>query len=396
MMRGKRTFGLFRMKRSRLDWALTGMAVCAVACAMLWPHARDAGAILAAQDDPAALSDARINSALRNDDAAVTRNNMARNIEAALAANDTDLANSFVDLARDKNIAVTDELSGRVRDAVAEANSTSHFAKGFASGLVTGNADDVASMSGTVAGDLFVFGDIRDVVREGKHLAMGEQTDRLVLGLAAAGLAITAATYVSVGGAAPVRAGLTLVKDARKVGRLGEGLTLWAGRSARDLVDTPMLENAVESASVLRPGESVRAIKAAFRPEQATGLVRLAKDVGRVGEKAGTRGALDALAVAEGPKDVARAARLAESKGGQTRAILKILGRGALLLAAGAFDLTLWLFGALLALFGLVASIKATTERMTQSWLDRKKRRRLQKQMAAALQPALAPTIAHG
>jgi hypothetical protein len=370
------------MKRSRLDWALTGLAVSAVACAVAWPRAREAGAILAAQDDPAALSDAQINSALRNNQSPV-----AENIEAALAANDADLANSFIDLARAKNIPVTDELSGRVRDAVAEAGSTSHFAKGFASGFVTGNADDVASMSGTVAGDLFVFGDIRDVLREGKHLAMGEDTDRLVLGLAAAGLAVTAATYVSVGGAAPVRAGLTLVKDARKVGRLGEGLTLWAGRSARDLVDTPVLENAVESASVLRPGDSVRAIKAAFRPEQAAGLVRLAKDVGRVGEKAGARGALDTLKLAEGPEDVARAARLAESKGGQTRAILKMLGRGALLLAAGAFDLTLWVFGALMALFGFLASIKATTERMTQSWLDRKKRRRLQRQMAKASQP---------
>jgi hypothetical protein len=384
------------MKRLKLDWALTGVAVCAVACALAWPRARDAGAILAAQDDPTALSDARINSALRNDDAAVTRNMVARNIEAALAASDTDLASSFVDLARDKNIAVSDELAARVRDAVTEANSTSHLAKSFASGLITGTVNDGASMTGTVAGDLFVFGDIRDVVREGKHLATGEETDRLVLGLAAAGLAVTAATYVSVGGAAPVRAGLTLVKDARKVGRLGEGLTLWAGRSARDVVDTPMLENAIESASVLRPSESVRAIKAAFRPEQAGGLVRLAKDVGRVGEKAGTRGALDALAVAEGPKDVARAARLAESKGSQTRAILKMLGRGALLLAAGAFDLTLWLFGALLALFGLLSSIKATTERMTQSWLDRKKRRRLQKQMAAAAQPALVSAAAHG
>jgi hypothetical protein len=144
----------------------------------------------------------------------------------------------------------------------------------------------------------------------------------------------------------------------------------------------------VESASVLRPGDSVRAIKAAFRPEQAAGLVRLAKDVGRVGEKAGTRGALDTLKLAEGPQDVARAARLAESKGGQTRAILKMLGRGALLLAAGAFDLTLWVFGALVALFGFVTSIKATTERMTQSWLDRRKRRRLRQQMAAS-QPAL-------
>src|SRR5206468_10368614 len=140
----------------------------------------------------------------------------------------------------------------RVSDAVVAENSSRHCAERFATGLVTGSADDIASLSGTVAGDLFVFGDIRDVLREGKHLAMGEDTDRLVLGLAAAGLAVTAATYVTVGGVAPVRAGLTLVKDARKVGRLGEGLTQWAGRSARQIVDAPMLKNAVASGSVLR------------------------------------------------------------------------------------------------------------------------------------------------
>src|ERR1700676_5809340 len=122
-----------------------------------------------------------------------------------------------------------DKLWRRGSAAATEANSSSHFARRFASGLVTGNADDAASLSGTVAGDLFVFGDIRDVVREGKHLAMGEDTDRLVLGLATAGLVVTAATYISIGGVAPVRAGLTMVKDARKVGRLGEGLTEWAG-----------------------------------------------------------------------------------------------------------------------------------------------------------------------
>jgi hypothetical protein len=377
------------MKHLGLKLAVIGVAFSAAAGAALWPHARESAAILVAQDDPGQLSDLQINSALRNNQSLV-----ADHIERALAAGDADLAASFVELAKEKNILVSDELLEQVRDAVTEANSASHFAKGFATGLVTGNADDVASMSGTVAGDLFVFGDIRDVVREGKHLATGEQVDRLVLGLAAAGLAVTAATYVSIGGAAPVRAGLTLVKDARKVGRLGEGLTLWAGRSARDLVDTPLLENAVEQASVLRPGQSIDAIKAAFHPEQAAGLVRLGKDVGRVGEKAGVRGALDTLSIAEGPKDVARAARLAESKGSQTRAILKILGRGALLLAAGAFDLTLWVFGALLALFGLLSSIKATTERLTLSWLHHKKARRLQKQMAAALQPALASAAA--
>ena len=364
------------MKRRRVGLALVGVALSAAVFSALWPHARDAGELFARQNDPAALSDLQIESALRNDQAIVSEN-----VEAALARGDADLANSFVALAREKNVAMTDDAQRRVADAVADENSSSHFAKRFATGLVTGNADDVASLSGTVAGDLFVIGDVRDVVRETKNLAMGEETDRLVLGLATAGLAVTAATYVTVGGMGPVRAGLTVVKDARKVGRLGEGLAQWAGRSAREIVDAPLLEQAVASSSVRRPIDSANAIRAAFRAEKAGALVRLAKDVGRITEKAGTRGAMDTLKIAEGPKDVARAARLAEQKGGQTRAIIKILGRGSLLLATGAFQLAMWLFWALLALFGVLSSIKSTTERATQAWLDRKKARRLRRQL---------------
>ena len=370
------------MKRLRIGLGLSGVVLCALTCALVWTHARDAAVILAAQDDPAELSDLAVDSLVRNDPAVI-----ADNIEAALAANDADLAGSFVELAMAKDIRLSDELTRRVADAIAEQNSSSHFARSFAAGLVTGNTEDVASLSGTVAGDLFVFGDIRDVVREGKHLVMGEDTDRLILGLAAAGLAVTAATYVSLGAIAPARAGLTLVKDARKVGRLGERLTEWAGRSAREVVDAPMLQNAVATGSVLRPGQTIGAIRAAFRTEKAGALFRAAKDVGRVGEKAGIRAAQDTLRVAENPKDLARAARLAEASGGKTRAILKLLGRGALLLAAGAFDLTMWIMGALLALFGLLSSIKTTTERVTQSWLDRKKARRLRNQIASAVSP---------
>lgn len=367
------------MKASwRIGLAVVAMAASAAAFAALLPHAREAGALLLAQDDPSRLSDIQLGSALRNNDA------IGQGVTQALDANDADLAKSFTDLARDRDLAVPPDVVRRVDAAVADENSTANVARRFTTGLVTGEADDMASLSGTVTGDLFVFGDIRDVVREGKRLVMGEDADRLVLGLASVGLAVTAATYVSVGGAAPVRAGLSMVKDARKVGRLGAGLTEWAGRSARGVVDAPMLQQAVATASLTRPGQTISAVKAAFKAEKAGALVRLAKDVGRVGEKAGTKGALDVLRIADGPKDVARAARLAESKGSQTRAIVKILGRGALLLTAGAFNLAWWVFAALLSVIGFVASIKATTERLTLSWIQRSKLRKARRDLAAA------------
>ena len=69
---------------------------------------------------------------------------------------------------------------------------------------------------------------------------------------------------------------------------------------------------ASDYASVTRPAESLGAIKAAVRTEKAGLMVAAVKDVGRVGEKAGVRAALDIVKVADNPKDLARAARLAE------------------------------------------------------------------------------------
>lgn len=363
----------------RLAGSLVCLAASAMAFAHVWPNARDAAALFAAQDDPALLSELQIRKAVATDPQL-----MDRGIEAALKDGDTDLAQSFVDLAQAQNLPVSVDLLARLKQTIAEQRSAAHLATRFASGFLTGDTDDLASFSGTVAGDLFAFGDIRDVVVQGKRLAVGEEADQLLLGLAAVGLAVTAGTYASVGTASPARAGLTLFKGARKSARLSAGLTDWARRSATELVDSRMLRQAMTNASVTRPVQSLSAVKAAVRTEKAGLLVAAVKDVGRIGEKAGVRGALDVVKVADSPKDLARAARLADGKGSQTRAILKVLGRGALLLASGAFSLASWLFSALVFLLGVVASIKSTTERLTMAWLRRARERRLRRALAVA------------
>lgn len=370
--------------RRVLQLALAVIAVAGFAAAfrIAWPQARQAGAVLLAQHDPVALSEARL--------AQVKTATLIDETERALAAGDSDLAASFVELATARGTPLPADLSERVVAAVHQDASVTRTAARFAGGFVTGEGGDLAALSGTVAGDLFVFGDIRDLLREGSRLASGEEADRLLLGLAAAGIAVTAATYVSVGTAAPARAGLSLVKDARKAGRLGAGLAGWAGRSAIDVVDGPMLRGAMADASVMRPAASLAALRGAVRADKVAALIRAAKDAGRIGEKAGTRGALETLRLADEPADLARAARLAEGKGTQTRALLKLFGRGALVLAAGAFDLAVWLFGAAFALLGLLASIKATTERLTEALLRRAKLRRARRAAVRQARSGLA------
>ncbi len=345
-------------------------ALCAVAGLALLPRAIEAESLLVIQDDPVELADKQL---ARTFDAATA----TREIESALAAKDTDLARSFVELAQERNVALEPDLVARVEAARAAADTTSSKATAFARGFITGEPDDMVSLAGTALGDLFVFGDIRDAVREGSRWAAGQDYDRLVLGLSAVGLTITAGTYATLGAGAPARIGLTVIKAARKTGRLGARLGEWMTRSMRNAIEWSALRRTLAGASLTAPAVAVRGAREAVKVEKAGGLLTLVKDVGRVQSKAGTQGALDALRLAESPAEMGRVAKLAEKQGGKTRAVLKVLGRGAIALTVAAFDLALWIFGALLMIFGFVSSAKGAVERATKRHLQRKKAKRL-------------------
>ena len=200
-----------RMARiPRAGPALFALAAVALALVSAYVVPRAVTA-LGGLDDPARVANHALDGRF---DAGVAQ----REIEAALAAHDAELAQSFVDLASDRRVAIDPAQAQKVNAATAEAATTRYKAESFARGFITGEPDDMAALAGTTLGDLFVFGDIRDALREGKRLATGEQADELVLGLACVGIAITAGTYATFGAAAPVRVGLTLAKAARKTG----------------------------------------------------------------------------------------------------------------------------------------------------------------------------------
>jgi hypothetical protein len=319
-------------------FALACAVIFALAAALAVRADMDARA-RAAETDPIKISDQAL-------DRTFTGAVADREIRSALASGDIELAQSFVELAGDRGQSIDPALSDQVKQATTKQASLTDRAGRFVHGLWTGEPTDLESLSGTAFGDLFVFGDIRDAAREGTRYLTGQHYDPWILGLAGVGIGITAATYVAAGAAAPARVGLSVVKAARRTGRLNPVLAV---RAAREVV----------------------------KVEGAGGLVELAENAGRVETKAGTGAALDSLAIAEGPQDMSRLAQLAAAKGGKTRAIMKLLGRAAIVLTAGAFDLAIWALWAGFALFGFCSSCKAAAERMTQRYLDRRRARRL-------------------
>ena len=298
------------------------------------PGGVDAARTLAAADDPVRLAELALDKQF---DAAVA----VREINAALAEGDIELARSFLELAAERGVAIAPALIARVDSAEQEAARPTSRAASFARGFVTGKPEDVASAAGMLTGDLFVFGDVRDVVREGWHGLRGDDVDYLVLGLAGTGIAVTAGMYASAGLAAPARAGLTVAKAARRGGHIG----------------APLLR--------------------LLKVEKRENLVKFVSDLGTVQSRTSMRGALQGLKIAEHPKDVARLATLAAAKGTKTRAIVKVLGRGAIMLTSSLFTLASWMFWALFNLLAFAAACKRTAERMTLRHCERRRMRRL-------------------
>jgi hypothetical protein len=348
--------------------AIVGAGLGVAATLALIPHFMQSSELLRRSDDPVVLSGRALQGQF---DATAA----GREIDAALAAGDVDLARSFVALAQGRDVALAPAQLAKVTEAEAAAASVAGVAGQFSRGLVFGEADDVATLAGAALGDLFVFGDIRDALREGVRWANGGEADRVVLGLSCVGIAISAGTYASLGGATPARVGLSLVKAARKTGRFGARLGDWMARALHGVVDWSALRRALGNASASDPAFAVRAAREAIKAEKAGDLLRFARDLGTVQGKAGSRAAMDSLKIAETPKDMARIARLAEAEGGRTRAILKVLGRGAIVLGGAAIDIAFWLFSTALTVFGTLASLKSAVERATRDRYQRRKRR---------------------
>lgn len=328
------------------EWILLLTAVLALVGSglPLLPRARTAARLLAVAENPPAIAAIRLPQVL-------TPERVEAEINAAIAAEDDDLAQSILDLADSHGVMVAPDRRARV--AAMQNGASYRAARAFAAGAATGEAETAAGLAGVLAADLSGLGDIRDIAREGPICARGEACDTLVLGLATVGLATNAATIASAGAATPLRAGVTILKTARKLGRLPAPLVAALTRMVRAAVDPEAVRVLVRAGGRLDAAGLTAAARSAVRPDALRGLRDLGGNVYGLYASAGPRGVLQVLGLARTPGEIARAERLALRFGTRTRATLKLLDRSALVLGRELAALARTVLFALAWAFGL-------------------------------------------
>ena len=214
------------------------------------------------------------------------------------------------------------------------------------------------ALAGALAADLSGYGDVRDLYQESAKYAAGETVDTTTVALAAIGITLTVATVFSLGATLPEKAGVSVVKVVNRAGRLSRPLRRQVIRLAAEAVDTEALRTVGQSLRAFDLGAMRVAARRIVRPTPAAKLKQLGTDVATLGENAGYRGTLEALAKAEDATAIRRMARLSKTFGKATRGALFMLGDAALTMASIAVAVFSWSTG---AVFWILAAIWTVT-----------------------------------
>ncbi|MEN3145215.1 transcriptional regulator [Ochrobactrum sp. WV_118_8] len=348
-------------------------AVCLIASAVAFYSSSQFAALKLALNywDPLAITEYRLNQ--------LTTNDFIAEIEESLAEDDVAEAGNLVALAQERGHEIPAELVEKTKESVFQfglRNLTE-----FINGAKTGEANSAAAIGGALAADYVGVGDVRDIYNEGTHIVMGEDYDKITLGLSLFGLATV------VPGSGAVDIGASVVKTANKAGKLSKPLRNRVGNLASELVDvsalrkglsevklptfrTPAIREVRSTVSNLKWSDVMKgdfsgfsaliksmmpidasaakmSFKGAIKPNVASEVGTLVSNATVITKVGGVKTTFRVLEHADDAKDLSRFTKLTSKFGEQTSAVVKILGKTAIKLGKLAYWLAALMIGVL-------------------------------------------------
>ena len=131
----------------------------------------------------------------------------------------------YLDYFRDYNyVKNSPEVTAFYEKIRAERESYWFRARDVFNGIWRGKGACMESLVSATASDFFVVGDLRDLAWQGYNFYQGRNVDEFTAALAGVGVLLTVPTIVSGAGAAPVKGAASLLKLAKRTGKLTKPL----------------------------------------------------------------------------------------------------------------------------------------------------------------------------
>ena len=197
--------------------------------------------------------------------------------------------------------------------------------KNFVKGFLSGKANSGTEVAGAVASDFTIYGDLRDIRREGEKYIADEPYDKMILGLSMAGLALSATQLVTFGGSSTLKAAASSLKIAKREKVLTKGFSKTISKDLEKAVDIESLKH-LKLGSIKELKADAKIIKNSVNTKP---LKPLLTNVHTIAKNTSIADSIALLKYIDNTKDLKSVAKLSKRYKGATRGIFKLMSKNA-------------------------------------------------------------------
>ncbi len=168
--------------------------------------------------------------------------------------------------------------------------------------------------------DLTPLGDVSGVVLQSTNYMLGRDVDMFDLGLSVLGLGATALVPLTGGSSETIKLGASLIKTARRMGRLSSTLV----KSARHTFGRAINWGLIAKSGIRNFGPNLRRV---IDAEKMAPLVHLAQNVEDIRRNTSIPETLHFMKLIDTPADARAISRITKAEGKQSVGIIEVLGK---------------------------------------------------------------------
>ncbi len=219
------------------------------------------------------------------------------------------------------------ELKKSTKDLVAGESTTvkklTRGVKNFVSGFVSGEAESGVEVAGAITSDFTLYGDLRDISKEGRKFIEDRPYDKLILGVSMAGVALSASQLITLGGSSSLKVAASSLKIAKRQKALTKGFSKIVSQKISKSIDFNALKS-IKYGSLKEIKNSSKIIKNSVNLKP---LKPLFNNLHTIQKNTSVADSIHLLKYIDNTKELKSVAKLSKRYKGATRGIFKIMGK---------------------------------------------------------------------
>jgi len=256
----------------------------------------------------------------------ITSGYLDRHITDAIAKENFDDVKMYTQLATFLEIPLSSDTQEQISEHNGTVETTLRKLKAFGLGFLKGDAQSVAGMSGSIVSDMTLYGDLRDLKKEGTLYLDDKPYDVFILNISMIGVGLSASQLLSAGASTPLKVGASVLKVAKKTGKITKPFAKVLSKRLSKTVDTKLLKQ-LEFKNIFKLKSTAKTI------EKSIDLVPvkvLFKDVNVIKNHTSLTDTISLMKYIDSPKELKAIGKISSKFGKNTKAVMKVLGKGAL------------------------------------------------------------------